>query len=754
MWKLVIFLFYFAAFAAAAQPSTKKPSLWQTLKGDAPLVIAHGGFSGIFPDSTYPAYYLALVTGLPNTVLWCDVQLTSDAFGVCFPDLLLNNASNTGNVFAKKKRTYLVNGISTTGYFSVDFTLKDLLKVAVTQGVYSRTYQFDQNGFTIMTIQDVVKQLKPPGLWLNIQHAAFFDQHKLNTRSFVLSTTRSSIVNYISSPEVNFLKSIVARLKATPTKLVFRFLGKNEIEPSTNRTYDSLLKDLKFIKTFASGILVPKSYIWPVDPKLNLLPSTSVVLDAHKEGLEIYAADFSSDVPLAYDFSYDPLAEYLQFIDNGNFSVDGVLTDFPITPSAAIDCYSHMDKNDSHPVKPLVITHEGASGDYPGCTDLAYKTAITDGADILDCPVQMTKDGVPICLGSINLIDRTNAVQDYSTLTTNIPELDGAGIFSFNLTWKEIQGLKPEIYNPFREVKLYRNPNNKNKGHLLSLSDFLALAYNATSVSGVVIRIENAFFLAKQGLDVTDAVLDALSKNGYDNQKVKRVMIQSSNSAVLIKIKEKRNFEFVYEVDEVIRDALNSTMLDIKKFADSVVIRKNSVFSRDSLGFLTGVTHVVPKLKAFKLPVYVRLFQNEFFPQAWDFYSDAHVELNSFVVGADIDGVITDFPKTANKYRRNRCLGLGKEAPNYMTPVEPGSLLQVVLPQPPTQAPSPVLSESDVLESPLPSVAPTAAPTASITEKNNATALPPASQPNGQSKLVLGVLLANLPLLLSTILLF
>lgn len=93
-------------------------------------------------------------------------------------------------------------------------------------------------------------------------------------------------------------------------------------------------------------------------------------------------------------------------------------------------------------VKPLVITHEGASGDYPGCTNLAYKTAITDGADILDCPVQMTKDGVPICLGSINLIDRTNAVQKYSTLTTDIPELDGEGIFSFNLTWKEIKDLQ------------------------------------------------------------------------------------------------------------------------------------------------------------------------------------------------------------------------------------------------------------------------------------------------------------------------
>lgn len=153
-------------------------------------------------------------------------------------------------------------------------------------------------------------------------------------------------------------------------------------------------------------------------------------------------------------------------------------------------------------------------------------------------------------------------------------------------------------------------------------------------------------------MSVTDAVLDALSKAGYNNQKVKKVMIQSSSSAFLIKLKEKNNnYELVYHIREVIRDILNSTILDITKFANSLVINKESVYSRDKLGFLTAVTGVVPKLKAFKLLAYVRLFQNEFFSEAWDFFSDAHVELNSFVVGAEIDGVITDFPGTANKYR-------------------------------------------------------------------------------------------------------
>lgn len=39
--------------------------------------------------------------------------------------------------------------------------------------------------------------------------------------------------------------------------------------------------------------------------------------------------------------------------------------------------------------KPLIISHNGASGDYPDCTDLGYQKAVDDGADVIDCTVQV-----------------------------------------------------------------------------------------------------------------------------------------------------------------------------------------------------------------------------------------------------------------------------------------------------------------------------------------------------------------------------
>ncbi|KAE8733994.1 Glycerophosphodiester phosphodiesterase GDPDL3 [Hibiscus syriacus] len=398
-----------------------------------PLVIACGGFSGMFADSSFGAYSLALLTSLPDVILWCDVQLTRDAAGICFPDLKLNNNSDVANVYSDRQRTYLVNGVSTKGWFSIDFTLRELGNVILTQGIFSRTNKFDGQNYPIMTAQDTYTQLSPPGFWLNIQ----------------------------------------------------------------------------------------------------------------------------LQLPL------DPVAEYLQFVNNGQFSVDEVISDFPITPSAA-----------KATVDLLVISSKGASGDFPGCTDSAYSKAIQDGVDVLDCPVQMTMDGTPICLSFINLIDSTTVVQtSFSNLSTTIPEIkQGSGIFTFNMSWNDIQSLI-----------------RKNAGKFLSLSDFLTMARNASSIQGVLISIENAAFLAEQGLGVTDAVIDALSKAGYNNQTALKVMIQSSKSSVLLKFKSQTNYDLFYKIDEDIGGTQNSTIDDIKRFCNT----PNSYSIRIRIRYVTLVFQII-----------------------------------------------------------------------------------------------------------------------------------------------------------------
>ncbi|KAG5409595.1 hypothetical protein IGI04_005914 [Brassica rapa subsp. trilocularis] len=633
----------------AAQTNAKRSrSPWQTLSGDAPLVIASGGFSGLFPDSILDAYKLAMQTSVPGAVLWCDVQLTKDDFGICYPDLKLNNHSTIESVYPKRRKSYLVNGVPTN----------------VIQGILSQTGKIDGNGFSILTVQDVTAQIKPESIWLNVQHDAFYAQHNLSMSSFLVSASRTVSIDYISSPELNFFQKLTGHFGRNGPSFVFKFLGKEDFEPTTKRTYGSILSNLTYVKTFASGILVPKSYILPLDDKQYLLPPTSLVHDAHKAGLQVYVSGFSNDADIAYNYSFDPVSEYLSFMDNGDFSVDGVLSDFPITASASIDCFSHIGRNATKQVDFiiyqmvrvsvdfLVISKHGASGDYPGCTNLAYDKAIKDGADVIDCSVQMSREGKPFCSNSIDLEKSTMAAQTpLRNRSTIIPEISShAGIYTFSLTW-------PEIYN----LTLYLRE--------------------------------------KKGLDLAKAVLDTLTEAGYSNgTTTKRVMIQSRNSSVLVDIKKQSKYETVYKVEKTIDDISDSAIEDIKKFADAVVIIKPSVLPLCDDSFVTGKTNVVERLQKSKLLVYVELFQNEF-------VSDATVEINSYITGAGINGTITEFPLTASKYKRNRCLGT-KETLPYMAPVIPRGLLQTVNPlspaPAPSPAPSPVFTDDYVAGPPLP----------------------------------------------------
>lgn len=151
-------------------------------------------------------------------------------------------------------------------------------------------------------------------------------------------------------------------------------------------------------------------------------------------------------------------------------------------------------------------------------------------------------------------------------------------------------------------------------------------------------------------MGIIDTVLNSLSKAGYNNQTTQEVVIQSTSKSVLTRLKGQSKYKLMYMVDEDIRSADDLSIKDIKSFADFVAVSKKSVYPQ-SLAFITVPTNIVPRLKSVNLTVFVYVFRNEFVEQAWDFFSDPVVEINTYVVDAEIDGVITDFPGTAAAYR-------------------------------------------------------------------------------------------------------
>lgn len=180
-----------------------------------------------------------------------------------------------------------------------------------------------------------------------MQYEAFYREHNLSVTSYVQKAVRLMGITYVSSSEIGLLKALNEKgmVNRARTKLIFRFLEATEIEPTTQKTYGELARDLPMIRSFAAGILVRKEYIWPIGKDKYVQPATGLVEVAHKMGMEIFASGFANDMMVGYNYSYDPIKEYLQFVDNGKFSVDGLLSDFSPSATQAVECFSSY-KND------------------------------------------------------------------------------------------------------------------------------------------------------------------------------------------------------------------------------------------------------------------------------------------------------------------------------------------------------------------------------------------------------------------------
>ena len=171
-----------------------------------------------------------------------------------------------------------------------------------------------------------------------VQYPTFYSQNNFDVGSAIAEQLLGTPIAYLSSPEVGFLKD-VQNILTNSTVFVLKFRTKDEIEPSTNQTYGSLLNNLTSISAFASGILVPKDYIWSVNNDSGYLVSDSgLISKAHNANLAIYAYDFVNELfqPSIYNYSFNPVLEYLQYAPSTGPNVDGFFTDFPITASKAL----------------------------------------------------------------------------------------------------------------------------------------------------------------------------------------------------------------------------------------------------------------------------------------------------------------------------------------------------------------------------------------------------------------------------------
>ncbi|MER7725912.1 glycerophosphodiester phosphodiesterase [Streptomyces sp. NPDC096323] len=322
-----------------------------------PTVIGHRGASGYRPEHTLGSYQLALDMGAH--IIEQDLVPTRDGHLVCRHE---NDITATTDVsahpeFASRRTTKTVDGVSLTGWFTEDFTLAELKTLRAKEripGSRQKNTLYDGR-WEIPTFEEVLrwadregrKRGKPVWLYVETKHPTYFRGLGLGLEEPLAKLLRRYGRHRAQSPLI--LQSFepgsiqrLAKLVATPRVVLLSGAGSKPWDFVTSgdpRTTDDLVRPagLKWMASFAQGIGPTLDLIIPKDGSGRLTTPTTLVRDAHAQGLILHPytmrnentflpADFRRGTdPSAYGDAFGAFAAYFAT------GIDGIFSDNPDT---------------------------------------------------------------------------------------------------------------------------------------------------------------------------------------------------------------------------------------------------------------------------------------------------------------------------------------------------------------------------------------------------------------------------------------
>jgi glycerophosphoryl diester phosphodiesterase len=317
-----------------------------------PIIIGHRGASGYRPEHTLASYKLAIEMGADY--IEPDLVSTKDGYLVARhePDITGTTDVASHPEFAGRKTTKTIDGVKTTGWFTDDFTLKELKTLRAVErlpDIRPANTAFD-GLYQIPTFQEVIDLARQEhvGIYPETKHPTYFRTEGLPLEQKLVDILKKN--GYTRKSDPVFIQSFeTANLRVlrqlTPLHLV-QLLDEANVKPFDHvvsgdpRTYGDMMTPagLADIATYADGIGPFKGSIVPRDATGHSLPATSLVRDAHAAHLTVHPYTFRRENtflptelqqgnPKNPNFpraTGDFPAELRQFFDLG---VDGLFTD-------------------------------------------------------------------------------------------------------------------------------------------------------------------------------------------------------------------------------------------------------------------------------------------------------------------------------------------------------------------------------------------------------------------------------------------
>ena len=364
--------------SAAADPSDRHQ------RANAPLVIGHrGGATGYLPDHTLENYALGIQLGADYVEP--DLVATKDGHLIARHEPNLIDTTNVKDLpqFAARKRTVVLDGVPTVGFWASDFLLAEIKQLRAVQPLAERDQSFNGK-FQIPTLDEIIDFVKRKsreqgrriGIYPETKHPTYHQSIGLALEDRLLAVLTRAGWNHRDAPV--FIQSFeTANLKYLNTKTRIRLIqlvdaddvnpdGSLAFNPPFDKPYDwvvsgrpGLFKDLLTpqglaeVRGYADGIGPWKYYLISTACKSivggscvdvtgdnvvderdrKLLPPSDIVANAHALKLLVHPYTFRNEQRrLASDFKGNPVNEYLAFYELG---VDGVFADFADTAFAA-----------------------------------------------------------------------------------------------------------------------------------------------------------------------------------------------------------------------------------------------------------------------------------------------------------------------------------------------------------------------------------------------------------------------------------
>ncbi|CAN1795933.1 Glycerophosphodiester phosphodiesterase GDPD6 [Linum perenne] len=347
-------------------PSKVALGVKQPLQTSRPYNIAHRGSNGELPEETGPSYMRAIEEGAD--FIETDILSTKDGVLVCFHDVTLDETTDIleHKEFADRKRTYEVQGENMTGFFIVDFTLKELKTLRTKQRLSFRNQQYNGK-YPIITFDEYISiALDAPrvvGIYPEMKNPVFINEHvkwsggRRYEDVFMATVKKYGYKgSYLSK---DWMKQPVFIQSFAPTSLLYvsnltdiplLFLidDVTVLTEDTKQTYSEITSDayLDYIKNYVVGIGPWKDTVVPVVDNHMQAP-TDLVARAHARNLQVHPYTYRNENKyLHFDFNQDPYQEYEYWINK--MGVDGLFTDFTGTLHRYQELTSPLSNDDNN----------------------------------------------------------------------------------------------------------------------------------------------------------------------------------------------------------------------------------------------------------------------------------------------------------------------------------------------------------------------------------------------------------------------